>query len=75
MTGIMFPGVTEVKITRKSDGVSVVVNHADLKAKLKPDDFDRLSHDVFMMGEFEDSVHKVTIHTQEKDYDIKHTIV
>ena len=67
MEGLMFPFVTEVKVTRKSDGETAIVSHSSMKAKLKPKDFERLSHEVFMNGEFEDSKHKVTIHTQEKN--------
>jgi len=63
--GLMFPGVTHVLVTRKSDGATQKVSHASMKKTLKKKDFERLSHEVFMFGEFEDSKHKVTIATQK----------
>lgn len=70
--GLMYPGITEVKITEKKTGKSKTATHAQLKKALKPKDFERLSHEVFMWGEFEDANFKVTIHKQERDYDINH---
>ena len=62
--GLMFPGVYEVLITRKSDGQKRVVTHDNIKETLKPKDYDKLSNGVFMLGRYEDAKFIVTIHAQ-----------
>lgn len=66
---MMFPGITEVKVIRKSDGESRIVTHSSMKDTLSKEKFKMLSHDIFMWGEFENSTYKVVAYTQVSDYD------
>lgn len=65
MIGMMFPGIKRVRVTRKADGAEVILSKADLQAKLPEDKFERLSHEIFMWGEYEDSLFRVDIHEQD----------
>jgi hypothetical protein len=75
LDGLMFPGVTHVLVTRKSDGATQKVSHISMKKTLPKKAFERLSHDVFMHGEYEDSLHKVTIAIQKFRGPYKNTFI
>lgn len=72
---LMYPGIVEVKVIRKRDGASRIVTHSEMKSTLSAKEFERLSHEIFMYGEFEDSKHKVVIHKQIEDYTVDNSFM